>query len=165
MTNVCSLEPFNYETVPQPDDETGLQLAQEQLQSWLKRFLDCVCSDLSTLVGEGITADYSTSEQASSRTWFVASEPIYQKSISFGAMPNATTKSVAHGISGLDKVVRHEFWLKRDSDGTQAPCPLVNDTAITSCIQLTVDGTNVSCRTGANYSAWNGRLTIWYTRT
>lgn len=210
--STCDLGPFLYDQVPSPGDETGLQLSQEQLQGYLSRLLDAVCTDITALQNagggsgvttflgltdtpssysgqagmavkvngaetglefgsiaavetEGQTLDYSTSEQSSPRSWHLANSQVYQKTISFGALPNATTKNVAHNITNIDRVVRHEFWAKRASDGTQVPLPHVNNTAIGSALQLLVNNTNVQVRTSANYSAYDGEVTLYYTRT
>lgn len=42
---------------------------------------------------------YSTTEQVVG-TW-IDGKPLYRKTIDFGALPNATTKSVAHGLSNF----------------------------------------------------------------
>lgn len=51
----------------------------------------------------GESTDYSTDEKIIG-TW-LNGEPLYQKTISCGALPNKTLKNVAHGISNLNKVV------------------------------------------------------------
>ena len=50
--------------------------------------------------GAPIIMDYSTSEVDTGYTWTDGS-PIYKKTINIGALPNATTKSVAHNISNF----------------------------------------------------------------
>lgn len=35
----------------------------------------------------------------------ISNKPIYKKVINFGSLPNATTKTVAHGISGIDFIM------------------------------------------------------------
>lgn len=35
----------------------------------------------------------------------ISNKPIYKKGINFGSLPNATTKTVAHGISGIDFIM------------------------------------------------------------
>lgn len=213
MSCICDLEPFLYDQVQRPDDETGLQLSQEQLQGWLGRLLDCLCEDITALEagggggtgvstflglsdtpasysgqagkrvvvngtedglefetitggddGDGLTLDYSTSEQTTTRTWF-GGETIYQKTINFGTLPNNTTTSVAHNITNLEYVIRHEFWAERSSDGNQLPIPTVNNTSLGAALQLNVNTTNVVVRTSSDYSAYTGVITLWYTKT
>lgn len=55
-------------------------------------------------LSRGNDISYSTDEQFTGKYW-IDGRPVYQKTINFGALPNATTKSVAHGISNLDYVI------------------------------------------------------------
>ena len=62
--------------------------------------------------------DYSTSEKMIG-TW-VDGSPLYQKTIEFGALPNAAEKSVAHGISNISQIkVLNEIAIKIKGSGTQ----------------------------------------------
>ena len=45
---------------------------------------------------------FSTSETLTNKIW-TDGKKVYRKIIEFGALPNATSKLVAHGITGLDK--------------------------------------------------------------
>lgn len=51
--------------------------------------------------------NYSTSEQSTGITW-INGKTIYQKTLNCGALPNATTKTINHGISGLSRVIKLE---------------------------------------------------------
>jgi len=46
---------------------------------------------------------YSTTEQVVGE--WIDGKPVYQKTISFGALPNAIEKRVAHGVSNISKVI------------------------------------------------------------
>lgn len=48
----CDLPPFKFQSVPQPQLETGAsssQLNEQQIEAYLKRFRDAVCADLEAL--------------------------------------------------------------------------------------------------------------------
>ena len=51
--------------------------------------------------------NFSTSEQSTGITW-INGKTIYQKTLNCGALPNATTKTINHGISGLSMVIKLE---------------------------------------------------------
>lgn len=110
---------------------------------------------------EGLTVDYSTSEQVAGRT-YTGGETIYQKTIAFGALPNNTTKNVAHGIGVAFRIIRFEFVCRRASDGVQVVVPNVSNTAIGSQTQLSFTGTNITARNSTNSSAFVGDITLWY---
>lgn len=56
----------------------------------------------SNAVAENLS--YSTTEQKTGGTW-IDGKPIYRKIVDCGALPNNTSKSVAHNISNLGQVV------------------------------------------------------------
>jgi len=109
---------------------------------------------------DGITLNYSTSEQATNRTW-IGGATIYQKTINFGALPNTTLKEVAHGITGLSRVVKV---MGMSYDGTSwINIPFVHRTTATSQVQLIIDATNVRIWTGSNRTTFTDTyVTIWY---
>lgn len=76
--------------------------------------------------------------------------------INFGVLPNAGTKSVAHGITcnaGVSFV--HIYGAASDTTGfNYIPLPYASTTLINN-IELKVDGTNVTVITGSNRSNFN----------
>lgn len=102
--------------------------------------------------------DYSTTEKVVG-TW-VSGKPIYQKTIDFGALPNNTTKSVAHGISNLDFIVELCGSAKRPSDNTYIKLP------DSPGQDLYVQGANLVVGTNSNKSGYTSTyITIQYTKT
>lgn len=65
---------------------------------------------------------YSTQEVATGKKW-IDGKPIYRKVVDCGALPNATTKAVAHNISNLGQVITIKGIAKRLSDGAYFPIP------------------------------------------
>lgn len=115
--------------------------------------------------------DYSTSEKIVG-TWIDGSL-IYQKTISFGALPNATTKEVAHGISNLKMYVK-AFGVA--TDGTYAmtfnnsqPTGYTTlesvATALNYGFQFYFDKTKIYVKTGNDRSTYTAYVTIQYTKT
>ena len=50
---------------------------------------------------------YSITEIATNDTW-IDDSTIYKKTINTGALPNATTSTISHGISGISKIIKIE---------------------------------------------------------
>ena len=95
-------------------------------------------------------------------TW-INNKPLYRKVVDFGALPNAASKNVAHNISNLGIVTRLSGMA---TNGTyHFPMPLVATDALTSQIQLYINGANITIRTGSNRSSFNGYVIIEYTKT
>lgn len=78
---------------------------------------------------------------------------IYRKVIDFGALPNMSTKNVAHGIVGLAQWVRVEAIT---FDGS-------NDSADGSTV--TYDGTNVGITAPINLTSYSAYIIVEYTKT
>jgi hypothetical protein len=82
--------------------------------------------------------------------------PVYRKVIDFGALPNAGTKTVAHGLT----VTASTVWVEirgcaTDPIGlTGIEIPYASNTANDS-IELWVDNTNVNITTTADWSAYS----------
>lgn len=88
---------------------------------------------------------------------------VYRKLISIGAMPNATTKDVAHSISSMDLDAP---MLVRGSYGTTTtgrPMPEVNSAG--SVIDVYVDATEVHVYSNVNLSTYTGWVFLEYRKT
>ena len=107
--------------------------------------------------GSGGGISYTTSEQDTGLTWHDGSS-IYQKTVNFGALPNSTSKSVAHGITGLDIVISVEGWFK---DSAPEYVPIVfNASSSANDIGTYLDATNIIIITAKNRSGASGYVTI-----
>lgn len=110
----------------------------------------------------GTANDYSLDE-----TWvgyWIDGSKLYQKTINFGAMPNATEKVVAHGISNIDKAISISgFYYSSSMNG--APLPFVHSSLISSQTAIYVDTTNVHLIVGTDRSSYNAYITLQYTKT
>lgn len=107
--------------------------------------------------------NYSLTEQATGGTW-TDGKTIYKKTINLGAMPNNTTKNVAHNISNFSRLVKIESILTR-ANGSFYPLPFASNSAVADQIEIGVDSTNVIISTKINWSASSAVATIYYTKS
>lgn len=112
--------------------------------------------------GDPIIVDYSTSEINTGATW-INGAPIYKKTISTGALPNATTKNVAHGISNLDLVIDIKgcAW-----DGSSTWLPIPNAGSSSATIEAYVYSSNIVIATGMDRTGFTtSYVTLYYTKS
>ena len=88
---------------------------------------------------------------------------MYEKTVSFGALPNATYKQVNHGINDLGTIVEVKGIAIRNSDNVSKPLPFSDSTA-TNNISLETATSVIYIATGTNYSAYNAWVTLRYTK-
>lgn len=105
---------------------------------------------------------YSTNEQVIG-TW-IDGKPLYEKTISFGSLPNNTQKDVAHGISDVDLIVKCEG-IAYNSSYKSISVPYSNVDSLTYQLQLEVSRTNVSIKTKIDFTGYIGYITLQYTKT
>jgi len=80
---------------------------------------------------------------------------VFRKVINFGALPNAGTKSTAHGITCTSKTSFTRIYGCATDPVNKLYIPLpYASTTLNQNISLSVDGTNVNVTTGINYSAY-----------
>lgn len=103
---------------------------------------------------------YSTEEINTGKKW-IDGKPIYRKVVDCGALPNSTTKNVAHGINNLKKVIKSEGY-SDDNAGTHIPVPYVSGNPLA----ISVDTTNIIIQASGNYTNFvNTQITLEYTKT
>lgn len=79
---------------------------------------------------------------------------VIRKVINFGALPNATTKSVAHGINVNVKTTFVHIYATANKPGVSAlPIPYFSATA-SHGVEINVDATNVNITTGIDQTAY-----------
>ena len=85
---------------------------------------------------------------------------VFRKVIDFGALPNAATKSVAHGITTTQNMTLTRFYATATDPAAATlnigiPIPYVNVAAPADGVQMTIDATNINITTTtANYTAY-----------
>lgn len=107
---------------------------------------------------------YSTEETVSGSTWIDGST-IYKKTINFGALPNAANKSVAHGISNLNRVIRVEAIADYGTGNTKFPIPFSTPSGLGSSVSLAIESSTIEIRTGSDRSGATAYVTIYYTKS
>lgn len=90
-------------------------------------------------------------------------KPLYQKTIDCGALPNNTSKTVAHGISNIEHIV-NAFGMGMNATA-HLIIPFVTTESGRYQVGLEVSTTSVSIYTDTDRSALNGYITIQYTKT
>lgn len=120
-------------------------------------------------VNEREIAQYVPDEVLTGQRWFTSGDPntfryTYRTVVDFGALPNATTKSVAHNIAfvGTSAVFTRILGAATDTaTQTYLPLPYVELTS-GNHIEVNVDATNVNIVTNFNYSAYTGLIVLEY---
>ena len=108
------------------------------------------------------SADYSTTEHAAG-SW-IDNRTIYEKTVDCGALPNATSKNIPHGITNIDKVISASGFAYY-TDSATLLLPFVHTTA-SSQVMLSVSSTDIIITTGADQSAYTTTyVTIRYTKS
>ena len=103
---------------------------------------------------------YSTEEHLTGRKW-IDGKDIYRKVVDVGALPNDTTKQVAHSIT-YDAIVSLTG-ICSNSDNAFLPMPAVA-TSSAYAIELSIDITNVVITTAQDRSAFSGYVILEYTK-
>jgi hypothetical protein len=104
---------------------------------------------------------YATTEQLTGGKW-IDGKPIYRKVVDFGALPNASQKSVNHGISNLGQVIKCDVISTNGS--SYWPLPYASLNSIASQVTCQVNRTTVQIATGTNNSE-TAYFIIEYTKT
>jgi len=108
--------------------------------------------------------NYSTAETVIG-TWL--NKPLYRKVVDCGALPNATIKTVAHGISNLDRICKYDCIALNTTTKTNLPVPIpVSLNSTSSNLISYIDTTNIGFNTGTNLSSYDSCYAILeYTKT
>lgn len=112
--------------------------------------------------GGGGTDTFSTSETATGMVW-IDGKTIYRKVVALGALPNATQKTVAHGITGMTGLTRLYGVCYEGTD--RLPLPYTDPTGPSiNGISLFCTATEVGVVTGVNRTTWTGTIIVEYTK-
>lgn len=141
----------------------------------LNRQLTSVINDHALVINQKDTGIYNTDSSGApvdftnGQTWFPNPSPssglregirrnVLRKVVNFGALPNATTKSVAHNITTTNTFSFTRIYGCATDPGastitTAIPIPFASPT-LNQNISLTVDATNVNITTGIDRTAF-----------
>ena len=167
-------------TAPSSDPKTATEAQWQDLANRVKAKSDVQITMTNTDPGEGsalaedhyvavyggdpIILDYSTNEINTGAKW-IDGTAIYKKTINFGALPNATSKSVAHGISNLGILIKFEG-VASNSSGRRLPLPILYEPSSAAFnTQLDCNNTSITIVTAQNQSEYSACITIYYTKS
>lgn len=111
-----------------------------------------------------VISNYSDEEVNTGCTWRDGKQ-IYKKTIDCGAMPNASNKTVTHGISNLSKIIKLEGYTSNGS--YMLPLPYVAAPSY-AAIAVLAGTTNILIRTSWNAGSegyTESYITLYYTKT
>lgn len=100
---------------------------------------------------------YNTNEFVNGQKFFPSSgsnqfRQVYRLTVNFGALPNATTKSVAHGLTITSGYSFTRIYATASDTTNKTYMPIPNANAD---VNMTVDATNVNIKTSTNLSSYN----------
>lgn len=95
-------------------------------------------------------------------TW-VDGKPLYEKTVNFGSLPNATTKEVPHGIENVSVIWVYDGFVFGEADST--PVSLPSTFGIASNWSVSVDVDAITFFTGMDRTSKNAIVTLRYTKT
>lgn len=104
---------------------------------------------------------YSTDEVKTGGKW-IDGKPIYRKVINFGALPDSTTKNVAHGVNNIGDIT-HIYGVAYSSDKMTIPLPYARGIPI--ILYATQDNVAIEISTGDYIDFTRSEITIEYTKT
>lgn len=108
-----------------------------------------------------LSLNFSTDEKVVG-TW-IDGKPLYQKTVSFGGLPNNTEKSVAHEISYLKYCIDFNIVGKKADANTHLK---LNYPASSSYAHCYINNTYIVVKTSSNLSSYTeSYVTLLYTKT
>jgi len=116
-------------------------------------------------IGDAAEAEgtYSTTERVVGK-WIDGSD-IYEKTVNTGALPNASTKEVAHGITDLGMVISIQGIALVTAANRFAPMPVINPGETDLIAYFYIEGNNIIIKSDSNFTGYdNSYVTIKYTK-
>nr|HPJ86603.1 hypothetical protein [Candidatus Pacearchaeota archaeon] len=102
----------------------------------------------------------STAETLTNKTFL--GYPVYRKVVNFGALPNATTKYVAHGIQTPYTVISLTGIATNANDYLTLPHVYFGDNTYAVLVQINRNTNQVEVGTAVDRSAYNAKIIIEY---
>lgn len=114
-----------------------------------------------TAIGKAV--NYSTTEALTGGTW-IDGKVIYRKVINYGAMPNNSSKTVAHGISNLQRMI--DISAIMGTSSAWRLLPYSPPDSLANSVQISSDGGNVWTQTGSSaWTTYSAYIILEYTKT
>jgi hypothetical protein len=103
---------------------------------------------------------YTATELLNGQTYIPSNKEnsalVWRKVIDFGSLPNASTKTVAHGITGITTLMR----MFGSATATNAYLPIPN-----TGIEMSMDNTNIIITTTTDRTAYTCIVVVEYLKT
>lgn len=107
---------------------------------------------------------YSTAEHKTGKKW-IDGKDIWSATVDCGALPNATSKTVSHGIANIDRITKVECNSSTNA-GLVIPIPYTPLDILGNGVGLSVDKTSIYIGTGVDRSNFTSTYcTLEYTKT
>ena len=103
-----------------------------------------------------------TTGQETATNEYIDGKQVYMKRINCGALPNASQKAVAHGVSGF--VLTDIKAVFAGTSGDRLFVPYVNPNNVSESIALGLNNNNIYLTTAVDYSSYTGYVTMYYTK-
>lgn len=95
---------------------------------------------------------------------WIDGKPIYEKTVSVGALPNTAAKSVAHGIASLKHVISNYGYAYGGNATTSINLPYMQYSP--NGVIMNADATNIEIQANANMSGYTvAYAVLQYTKT
>ena len=127
-------------------------------------------NDIKEIIGSNMPSarqnfiEYSTDEQVVGK--WIDNRPIYQKTFDCGALPNNTTKRIAHNVTDFDFVIDMRGIATNTSTHISRELDMISTVQASNSVSLSCGRTNIELSTGTNGSAYNQTyVTLKYVKT
>lgn len=108
--------------------------------------------------------NYSYNETSTRCTW-VDGKTIYQKTIDFGALPNATVKTVNHDISSISEIIDIKCIGYSSGNGFWYPLVFAYPSNVANSMSISANNVYVGITTGTDRSGLTAKVTLFYTKS
>lgn len=161
--NPNNILPTTY-IIPEEEGEKNLKLRDyfNSIASAVNTKDSGIYDAVDTITGQQFLPLFST-DTASNATY----RTVFRKVIDFGALPDTTTKSVAHGITfGSTFSITKLYGAATDPSTSYIPLPYASSTSANN-IELNADGTNINIITGSDRTGYTRTFIVieWITTT
>lgn len=108
--------------------------------------------------------EYSTNERIVGK--WIDGSTLYEKTVDCGALPNNSSKQVAHGITNIDKIVNVTGIAYSTSLGTALQLAYPQKSSNSDyVVEMSVNATNIDISTFRDRTSFNGYVTVRYTKS
>lgn len=127
-------------------DNTTSGLTADDVQAAIDEVLSMIPSGPST-------HQYSTTEQVVAK--WIDNADVYEKVVDTGALPNNTTKNVAHGISNIGVIISAIGFAQNSTNNNGLTLPFVDVSGVQYSVGVQVDDTDVKISAGSDRTGFD----------